>query len=173
MSLRRIFMVENVNLYNVSCIVPVKGKRIASKVIYIDGTSIIIHVRPLTIITWIAKKNYIDINRVIARSRELNFQRKGVPIPVSVRDAFLPIHLVDEMDSEHPCFGYCNAVNQDVDVLPVKGENRRSKLIFHNGIELLVELGPIAISSSLSKTIATHRRFLHELLNITPQNCSL
>lgn len=163
-------MKEDVKLENVSCIVPIVEKKIASKVIYLDGTSIIIHVCPLTIIRRIARKNYIDFNRVIARSRELNFQRKGVPIPVGVHDAFMPVHFVEEMEAGHSCYGYCNAVNQVLDVLPVPNEKRRSKLILHNGIELLVELGPSVVSSYFSRAVATHRRFLQELMNDTSQS---
>lgn len=165
-------MAANVKLDGVSCIVPKMAKRVVSQVWYLDGTFVIVPVLPFTIIRWIARKNYIDLNRVMARSRELNFQRKGVPIPVGVHDAFMPVHFVEEMGLEHPCFGYCNGVNQVVDVLPVPEENRRSKLILHNGIELLVEMGPGAINASLAKTVATHRRFLYELMQGIPQGYS-
>ena len=166
-------MKENVKLVDVSCIVPRMAGKIVSEVTYLDETSVIIPVSPGTIIRWIAWKNYININRVVARSRELNFQKKGVPLPVGVHDAYMPFHLAEEMERGHTCFGYCNVANQIVDVLPVPGMKRRSKLILNNGIELLVDLGPSVISSYLAKSIATHKRILHEMMYGTLQSISL
>ena len=154
----------NMRLDHISCIIPrKKEERIISEIIYTDRTRTTVSVRPETVIQWVADRNYINLKLVRRLSQELNYQRKGAPLPLGMHDVFLPIHLVEEMRKGYACYGFCNAAEQDADVLPVPGERRQSLLRYRNGTELLVDLKPDHLSKCLSMAVATHRRFIRKI----------
>ncbi len=159
-------------LLGISSILPRMRERIYSEVTYLDGTSVFVPLKPLTVVERIAGYNLVDFNRVKALSQKLNFRRKGVPIPSGLVDAFLPFHLVEELEQGYACYGFCNVANQRVDVLAVPGKSRYSFLRLENGRKLLVNMSPDVMSKYLAGAVSTHRRFIQEFTE-TLEPCAL
>lgn len=157
-------MKKDVRLDQVSCILPRKEEKIISEVVYCDGEHVFFPVQPSTVAQWIADKNYINLKLAKRRSMELNHLRKGAPIPLGMHDTFLPIHLVEEMRQGYACYGFCNVANQTVEVLPVPEEKHHALLHLGNGTELLVDSVPRTLSAYLSMAIATHQRFVRDIM---------
>ncbi len=154
----------DIDLTHVSSIIPEFKERIVSEVTYLDGRKVIVNVKPLTVVEWVADRNMVAFKRVKEMSQKLNFRKKDVPIPSGLMDAFLPFHLAGEQERCYKCNGFCNVANQRVDVLPVPDESRRSILRLQDGRELLVDVSPKVMSKYLASAIATHRRYIQEVM---------